>query len=154
MSPPRSPLALALREARETTGLTQERLGQHIGVKGRAIYRWERDESRPNHENQRRVLEAIAALHPQAAAKLSAVIANQAALSPADTPPAPGPAAAPLVQPRALVEHSVFTMADELDLPTRRVRGALSRWLRRVREANLALDVVQQEIDSWIGDAQ
>jgi transcriptional regulator with XRE-family HTH domain len=152
--PARSPLAQALREARQTTGLTQEQLGKHLGLKGRAIYRWERDESRPNRANQQRVLALITSLHQPAAAKLSAAMADHASISPIVAPSAPAPLAAASAAPRSVVEHSVFSMADELDLPARRVRGALSRWLRRVREAELTLDVAQRELDSWIADAQ
>lgn len=154
MPPVRSPLAQALREARLTAGLTQEELGRHLGLNGRAIYRWERDEYTPTSANTRRVLQVLASLHEPAAAKLHAVIASRAAPAPVDAPPAASPAPPPAVVPRALVEHGVFSMADELDLPARRVRGALSRWLRRVRDANLALDLVQRELDAWINSTQ
>jgi transcriptional regulator with XRE-family HTH domain len=153
MSTARSALADALREARQSIGLTQEELGRHIGVKGRAVYRWERDDAQPNRANQRRVVEVIASLHEAAAAKLSAVIADQVKHAPVATAPPPRTATPPAAL-RALVEHSVFSVADELDLPPRRVRAALAGWLRRVHAAGLALDVVQREIDAWIGDAQ
>jgi transcriptional regulator with XRE-family HTH domain len=155
MRPARSLLAQALREARQTVGLTQDELGRQLGLNSRAIYRWERDENAPTDLNLRRVVQVIAALHEAAASKLSAVIANQAAPSAADAPPTSPLPAASTAQSRALIiERGVFSMADELDVAPRRVRGALSRWLRRVREANLALDVVQHEIDTWNGDAQ
>jgi transcriptional regulator with XRE-family HTH domain len=146
MRPARSVLAQALREARQTTGLTQRELGQQLGLKGRAIYRWERDDDIPSDANLRRVVQIIASLHEAAATKLSLAMATQA----------PAPSAAPTttpplaVAPRALVEHGLFSMADELDLPARRVRGALARWLRRVREAGVELDVVRRELETWI----
>jgi hypothetical protein len=66
-----------------------------------------------------------------------------AAAAPAPLPPT----AAPQVVPRALLEHRVFSMADELDVPARRVRSALARWLRRLGEANFSCDAVQRELD-------
>jgi transcriptional regulator with XRE-family HTH domain len=154
MRPARSLLAQALREARQTVGLTQEELGRQLGLNGRAIYRWERDETAPSDLNLRRVVQVIAALHEAAGSKLSAAIANQAAPSASDAPPTSPLPAVSTAQSRALIERGVFNMADELDVAPRRVRSALSHWLRRVREANLALDVVQHEIDTWNGDAQ
>lgn len=154
MRPARSPLARALREARQSAGLTQEEFGQQLGLNGRAIYRWERDENAPTDLNLRRALQVIASLDEGAGSKLTVVIANQAALSPADVPATSPIPATPAPQMRAVIEHGVFSMADELDVAPRRVRGALSRWLRRVCEANLALEVVQREIDAWNGDAQ
>jgi transcriptional regulator with XRE-family HTH domain len=150
----RSPLAEALREARRQANLTQHELGKKIGLKGRAIYRWERDETGPSRLNQRMVLNAIGAIHPDAAAKLSAVFAahgKRSRRAPAAASQLP-PTAAQHVVPRALLEHSVFSMADELDIPPRRVRSALARWLRRVGEASFSFDVVQRELDGWIGD--
>jgi transcriptional regulator with XRE-family HTH domain len=151
----RPPLAEAIREARLQANLTQNELAKKIGLKGRAVYRWERGPLGPSRLNQRLMLNVIGALHAAAAAKLGAVFAARGKRSrgaPAAPLPLPPTAAAPVVT-RALLEHTVFSMADELDVPPRRVRNALARWLRQVGEASFSLDTVQRELDAWIGDS-
>lgn len=156
MTPARAALAAALREARHQVDLTQEEFGKKIGLKDRAVYRWERGESKPSPLNRRMLLNLIGPMNQQAAAKLKEAFAAFDKSSAVEAPPLPAPAAAvvPVTVPRALLEQSVFAMADELDLAPRRVRGALSRWLRRVGEANPAFDAIRSELDEWIGDAQ
>jgi DNA-binding XRE family transcriptional regulator len=149
----RSPLAGAIRTARQAAGLTQDALGQRIRLKGRAIYRWERDDCRPNRFSRRQLLQAIAMENKDAAAKLEAVFARLGKRGVLSQVPAALPASAPVPQPvvpRAVVELGVFTMADELDLPARRVRGSLVRLVRRMREAGLPMEVVQRELEGWI----
>jgi hypothetical protein len=64
-------------------------------LKGRAVYRWERDESAPSKRNR-------------------------------------------------------AALADELDLPPRRARGALKRLVVRLSAANPTLDAVRKGLEEWI----
>lgn len=156
MNRARAALALALREARKQVNLTQPELGKKIGLKGRAIYRWERGDSKPSALNRRMLLNAIGPVNQAAAAKLSEAFDVFDKSSTGEAPPSapPAPAVVSVAVPRALLEQGVFAMADELDLPPRRVRGALSRWLRRVGEVNPAFDAARRELDEWISAAQ
>ena len=60
---------------------------------------------------------------------------------------APAP---PPVDELAVVEHAVYAMADELDLPPRRVRHALRRVIKRLRADKLTLDTTENRLDEWI----
>ena len=51
------------------------------------------------------------------------------------------------------MEHALFTAADELDLPARRMRGALKRLFASMRKADITLDAGQQILESWIANA-
>jgi DNA-binding XRE family transcriptional regulator len=156
MTPARAALAAALREARHQVALTQEEFGKKIGLKDRAVYRWERGESKPSPLNRRMLLNLLGPMNQQAAAKLKEAFATFDKSSAVEAPPSPAPVPAtlPVTVPRALLEQGVFAMADELDLPPRRVRGALARWLRRIGDANPAFDAIRGELDAWIGAAQ
>lgn len=48
------------------------------------------------------------------------------------------------------LEILVFRMADELDLPPRRVRGACARLLRSLRAANLTVERAEKELEEWM----
>lgn len=141
-----SKLAQSIRTARIAAGLTQKQLGMRLGLKGRAVYRWERDDSAPTKRNQRALVTAIRAVNMQAASALAAAITTGGA------PPPPAPVAAPPAAPTGPValELAIFHAADELDLPPRRIRGALARLLKRMRAAGFTLETAQQQLDVWI----
>ena len=147
-------LAVAIRKSRRAAGLTQEQLGRRLGLRGRAVYRWERGDSVPSQRNRKALVIALDAVHRDAAAQLAAVIAREAA--PRKGTPAvvaaPAPAAPELSAPVAL-ELAIFNMADELDLPPRRIRGPLVRLLKRLRAANFTLDTAQRQVEAWIANA-
>lgn len=72
--------------------------------------------------------------------------------------PAPTSAAAPAeiveqIAESATLELAVFGMADELDLPARRIRGALARLLKRLESAKLSLEGTQRQLEAWIAKA-
>jgi transcriptional regulator with XRE-family HTH domain len=139
---PLSHVAQSIRWARRSAGLTQEQLGRRVGLKGRAVFRWERDQAVPSKKNRAALVTALRAVNPEIAARLEQVIvpgANQ----PATPPPPP-------VDEGAVIEHAVFTMADELDLPPRRVRHALRRLVKRLRADKLTLDATEKRLDEWI----
>jgi len=142
----RSKLADAIVRARRATGLTQEQLGRRLGLKGRAVYRWERDESAPTKRNRAALVTALTAVNPEVGAWFAQAIAV-----PAESPN-PAPTAPALAAPSApeILERSVFALADELDLPPRRARGALKRFVARLSAANLSLDAVQSLLEEWI----
>jgi transcriptional regulator with XRE-family HTH domain len=144
-------MAQAILNARRAVGLTQEQLGRRIGLQASAVYRWERDDSIPNKRNQRALVTAINAVNQDVAAKLAAALAGQG--QGAKPAPAPEQAAPPLSAP-VVLELAVFGMADELDLPARRIRGSLARLLKRLRESNLTLEVAQRQLELWIASAQ
>jgi len=60
------------------------------------------------------------------------------------------PAAPEPIRGPAAIELALFSMADELDLPARRVRDSLMRLLRRLREVNVTLEVAQRQLEEWI----
>jgi hypothetical protein len=62
---------------------------------------------------------------------------------------APASASPPIIE-RAAFELAVFALADDLDLPPRRVRGSLARLLRRLRTANVTLDAAERLLEEWI----
>jgi transcriptional regulator with XRE-family HTH domain len=66
----RSRLAQAIRRARHAAGLTQEQLASGSGLKGRAVYRWERADSSPTNRQRRALVLAIQAVNPKAVSAL------------------------------------------------------------------------------------
>lgn len=142
----RSTLAQAVFSARRSCGLTQQDLGRRLGLRGRAIYRWENDLSLPNAHHRRALVTAIQAVNPVLAAQLASALAQRG--QPPLLPPGPPPAAA-----REVLERAVFAAADELDLSPRRTRGALVRLLRRLRAGDVTLDAALAELERWIAEA-
>ncbi|HYQ17660.1 MAG TPA: hypothetical protein VEQ58_17930 [Polyangiaceae bacterium] len=148
-----STLSQAIRAARVASGLTQEQLGRSVGLAGRAVYRWECDHSAPRRRHRRGLVNAISAANPAAAAALAAAFANdtkqarRAAAAAAQL--AALPAAPPPVDTRLVLQLAVFALADELDVPPRRLRGALVKLLARLLDAGIALDTAQQLLREW-----
>jgi transcriptional regulator with XRE-family HTH domain len=146
----RSVLAQGIRAARLASGLTQEQLGRRLGLKGRAVYRWERDASAPRRRHRHELVAAISAVNQAAATALATVFANEAngrrggALDAAPTPSVPAP---PAVDPKLTLELAVFAMADELDVPARRLRGGFVGLFKRMREAGISLEMLQRRLD-------
>lgn len=140
---PLSKLAQSILWARRSVGLTQEQLGRRVGLKGRAVFRWERDQAVPSKKNRAALVTALRAVNPEIAARLEQAIAMDG-----QQPVAPAPA--PPVDEVAAIELAVFTMADELDLPPRRVRHALRRLVSRLRADKLTLDATEKRLDEWI----
>ncbi|MEO6599612.1 MAG: helix-turn-helix transcriptional regulator [Polyangiaceae bacterium] len=139
----RTKLAQDIRNARRAAGLTQKQLGRRLGLEGRAVYRWESDDSSPTKRHRRELVLAIQAVNPQAASALASAIAEvEKGVAPR---PSAGPAIArPAVAPAEALERAIYQAADELDVPVRRLRGVLSRLFTRMRLTQLALeDTVQ-----------
>lgn len=91
-----SKLAQSIRAARRAVGLTQDQLGRRIGLKGRAVYRWERHEATPSKRNQSAMLTAIRSVNPEVATWLTTAMASaeqKPGASPAPAAPAPAPKA-------------------------------------------------------------
>jgi transcriptional regulator with XRE-family HTH domain len=139
-----SKLAQSIRWARRSAGLTQEQLGRRVGLKGRAVFRWEGDQAVPSKKNRIALVTALRAVNPEVAARLEQAIIVDGT-QPAAAAPAPS-----AVDEIAVVEHAVFTMADELDLPPRRVRHALRRLVKRLRADKLTLDATERRLEEWI----
>jgi len=149
----RSTLAQAIRTARLASGLTQEQLGRRLGLKGRAVYRWERDESAPRRYNRRELVHVIKAVNESAANTLATVFASEAK-RPRGAPapvaaPAPAPTA-PVIDPKLTLELAVFALAEELDVPARRLRAGLVKLVKRMREASITLDAVQRHLEEHL----
>lgn len=157
-------LSQAIWNARRQTHLTQASLGQRVGVKASTILRWEAGRSRPPARRRPALVSAITALDANAGARLLAALNADAGLAAPEPPPrvarvdaaiaAPaGPATSPAASPpaaRSTLELLVYRMADELDLPPRRMRGALTRWLRSVRAAGLSFEQAERELGAWL----
>jgi hypothetical protein len=60
----------------------------------------------------------------------------------------------PVPQIRFALEYLVLRMADELDLPARRVRVPLLHLLRDMQTSNLTLNGAAHELVRWIEQAQ
>jgi transcriptional regulator with XRE-family HTH domain len=150
-----SRLPSAIRGARAACGLTQEQLGRRLGLKGRAVYRWERGDISPRPRHLRALVTAINAVNQNAAAILAAVVVEheaqrknkgkgktqQVAPPPAAPPPPP--------DPKLTLELAIFTLADELDLSPRRLRLGLSKLLQRLREHQITLPQAEQHLAAW-----
>ena len=150
----RTKLGSLIREARLAAGLTQEHLGRRLGLKGRAIYRWERNESAPTGRHRRTLVQEIQAVNPQAAAKLKAALTpvRNAAGSNADaTVPSQAALPPPPRTPAEVIELAALKLADELDVTARRLRRPLARFIERVRIANIAIETAQGELERLIG---
>ncbi len=136
--------AHAIETARVAARLSQLTLGTRMGLKGRgqAICRWEMGHTKPTKRNLDLFVQAIRAVNPAAADAFLATI---------NPPPPPPPvvAPAPLTGGPAL-ERAVFLAADELDLPPRRVRSALLRFIKRMRAGQLTAEAVQPLLEGWI----
>ena len=55
----------------------------------------------------------------------------------------------PAIDTKLSFELAVFGMADELDVPARRLRGGLIKLVKRMRETNVTLDTMQRYLDAW-----
>jgi hypothetical protein len=53
-----------------------------------------------------------------------------------------------------LLQLAVFRMADELDLPPRRLRGPLLRLLKRLRTAELSVEATNALIQQWVREVE
>jgi hypothetical protein len=89
---------------------------------------------------------ALRAVNQDVAAKLAAEMAPQA--------PKPTQVAAPPPLSGAVVlELAIAAMADELDLPPRRIRGAIVRLLKRLNATSFTLESLQQQIEARIASS-
>jgi transcriptional regulator with XRE-family HTH domain len=145
----RSKLANAILQSRRAAGLTQEQLGRRVGLKGRAVYRWERDESVPTKRNRVALVTALTAVKPE----IGAWFAQQLETA-SDAPGQAAPATPAEPNGQEALERAVFALADELDLPPRRARGALKRLFGRLREARLTLDAAESLVEEWARRAE
>ncbi len=149
----RSTLAEAIRTARLASGLTQEQLGRKLGLKGRAVYRWERDASAPRRRHRGELVTAINAVNQAAATTLATVFASEAqgrrsaALGAPAYSPAPAP---PVIDRRLTLELAVFAMAQDLDVPARRLRSGLIKLIKQTRAASITLDAVQRHLEEQL----
>jgi transcriptional regulator with XRE-family HTH domain len=133
----------AIRSARKAAGLTQVQLGMRLGLKGRAIYRWERDGSSPTKRHLRELLKVIQAANPQAASMLEALVPNQGkAVGTAANSASSivSPLAQPAVEPVAAFERAIYQAADQLDVPASHLRTALAQVFARLHQANVTLE--------------
>jgi transcriptional regulator with XRE-family HTH domain len=146
-------LGHAIREARLTARLTQEQLGRRLGLKGRAVYRWENNDSAPTRRHERELVLALQAISPGAAASLQAAFAaaRPEVKPPSVATPTPEPAA-PSISPGESFALAFFRMADELDLAPRRLRRPLARVLERMHGAGFTLETAQRMLAGWIAE--
>lgn len=149
-----SSLARAIRDARMAAGLTQEQLGSRLRLKGRAVYRWERDETTPRRRHRAALVAAIQQVNPAAGDALAAALAtvSKRALHLVEvTAPVAAPPAA--VDTKLSFELGLFAFAEELDVPARRTRTALARLLQRWREAGVTFETAARHLQESLGSA-
>jgi transcriptional regulator with XRE-family HTH domain len=137
----------AIRQARRTVGLTQEQLGQRLGLDGQSVYRWESATATPTKRRERTLIAVFQAIHPPTAAwLLSALTSARASEGKAVGAVVVGPQ----VPASAAVELAVYGLAEDLELAPRRVRAALVPFLKRLRSANIATDEAAQVLESLL----
>jgi transcriptional regulator with XRE-family HTH domain len=149
-------LGHSIRKARRAANLTQDQLGRRLGILGRTIHRWETNQSVPTRRHQRDMLAVLRTYDAAAATALQAAIeAARQGKATGDTTvavvasPAPTP-----VNPSEPFELAVLRMADELDLPPRRLRRPLARLFERLRGTDSSLETAQQQLERWIAEQQ
>jgi transcriptional regulator with XRE-family HTH domain len=145
-------IGLVLR-AQEALGLTQERLGEMLGVSRRTVTRWIARDSCPSNGD----LHALArAVHPTNA-ELAVMLAQEGGqtleslgiLTPA--PPVepkelPVPAPRPFPPTRLLVESIVCAAAESMNAPPVSVRDALRSAFARARGLGLTVEEVDDAL--------
>jgi|SRR5688572_18519576 len=144
-----SAVSEAVRGARRAAGLTQAQLAARLGLKPRAVSRWERGKSEPSRRHQRAMVAVIGERNAEAATALAASLGSAGA----GTGSIAAVPALALVANAAVgtnvdltLERAVFAMADELDLAPRRVRVAVVRLLERMQGNNIPIDVALRGI--------
>lgn len=148
----KSSWAQAIRTARVAVGLTQEALAARLRLKARAVSRWEIDRSIPTRRRRAQLVAIISEVNQEAGAALAAVFASVVRQRGRYVVVAPAPVAAaspPAIDAKLAFELALFALAEELDVPPRRLRGALVRWQKRCREAKVTPELAQHQIDSW-----
>ena len=140
-------ISRAIRTARRECDLTQDQLARRLGVKGRALSRWELGHCKPSKRHRAELLTAFQHVDPEWASWLANMMGSLAQVGGATQATSEAHPSAPEVDSRAVVELAVFTLADELDLPARRVRGPLAKLLVRLRQASLTLDGASRALD-------
>jgi transcriptional regulator with XRE-family HTH domain len=144
----RSSLARAIREARLAAGLTQEQLGSRLRLKGRAVYRWERDESVPRRRHRAALVTAIHQVNPAAGEALAVALANVSKRS-LRLVQVPAPVVAPpAIDTKLSFELGLFAFAEELDVPARRARAAMARLHRRWREGGVTFETAERHLQA------
>lgn len=141
-------VADAIARARKATTLTQIDLARRLGLRGRALSRWEAGKAEPSRRNLEALVTTLHALAPEAAITLKQTLIQHGKL-PKPPAAAPAQASAALVSRKLALERAVYAMADELDLPPRRARGALLRLLKRLQAADLTLEQTQRKLEAW-----
>jgi hypothetical protein len=131
---------------------------------GQAIYRWEGNHSRPRPRQQTALVAAIGALNPAIAAELAKLFAtdpgsarpkSSAATSGGVVPQtaadnASSSAHAPgQLDPATTLELALLRMADELDVPPRRLRDATQRFLETLGAAHFSTEGAHRAIVEW-----
>jgi transcriptional regulator with XRE-family HTH domain len=152
-APTKGELAIAkwIRWARATLGLTQEQLGRRVGLKGRAIYRWERVGAMPSKRHERALIIAIQAVNPSVASTLADGLAKARALDGKVVAPQAVPSPVPV---GATLDLAVFALAEQLDLSPRRLRGPLLAFIKRMRAGTITLEAAEKLLQSAIEAAE
>ena len=154
--------------------MTQESLGKRLGLKGRAIYRWERNETAPTGRHRPALIREIHLLSAEAGLKLQTALttltgesytfvsdpANEGSpkqspeLGVPATPVTASPQQREVIEPKQATRNqlklAMLKMADELDVSPRQVRRALSRFLERLPGANLTLESIRIEVEQLL----
>lgn len=141
--------AQAIRSARKAAGLTQDELGRHVGLNGRAIYRWERGDFAPTRRNRSALVTAITLFDAEAGKRLRAALdsAPNAAPRTNDAPPAP-------TSHDVAVQLALLAFAHDLDVPPRRVRFALVRFCKRLESTALTMDALRACVERVLPDGE
>lgn len=139
----RPKVGAAIRAARRAIGMTQAQLGQRAGVKGQAVYRWERDDAVPSRRTQRELVAVVRAVHAAAATRLAIALGLEQA------PPPPAPPAEPVLTGSAAFETGMYMLADVLDVPIARLRSGFARFLSFAGARHVQLGQLPAMLEHW-----
>jgi transcriptional regulator with XRE-family HTH domain len=147
-------LGRAILAARRATRLTQQELGERVGVHAHTVRRWEWEEASPTRGNRSALIDAISALNPAASGRLAQAFgAEELDVASADARDASTDRAMPVAaESHALlsVDATLLKMADDFDAAPRRVRSAILELLKRMRTANLSIETLEQQLERQV----
>ncbi len=132
-------VAKALYWARRRVRLTQAQLGALVGVKWRAVSRWEISKATPTKAKMGKLVAGLERYDAATARTLAQALGVEVALAP--PPPAPVSEA---------LRAAVLRLADDLDVSPGRARKAVAALLERTRAAHFTVEGAAADLAAWI----
>lgn len=130
-----------VRWARRRLGLTQEDLGKRLGIKSRAVSRWEIGTSGPSRQHRKELVTILGERDAAVGAELASAFARlyPKKLRKGQKPPPPPEPPRPPPNPSVL-DRAVLHAADALDVAPRRARSFAIDILRGLLQSHLTVE--------------